>query len=273
MDSSYYDQDDYRAILKDCLKSRKTTFGREYTFEKMAQACRVQRTYLSTVLGGNGHINSDQLYLACDFLEIDEDGYRYLKYLHEFSKSSCQQRRSRLEGEIDRMRSKQLETSTHLTKLDNDRNDALDAFYLDFNAQLIHMFFSIKEFRDDLAMLQRKLRLDSDKFNKALRTLERASLISTEGGSIKLIRDSIHLPPDSPFYDTYRTQMRLRALEKLQTSNQDHQYSFSVLFSADDKTRRKIQHGFLNLITEVQKDVEASSDQGVYQMNFDLFQW
>ena len=267
-----FESDNYREIIKSCLLDKKKIYGRDYTFEKMARACRLQRTYLSSVLAGNGHLNSDQVYMACQFLGFDDNEYHYVSLLHEFDKSVFPKRKKHLQTEIDRLRKKSLRTEAHINSPVSSV-EGMNDFYLDFNAQLIHMFLTVSKYRENTNLLMQKLGLHKSRFLKSLRTVETAGLISVKDGAITVLKDNFHLPSESSYYPSYRSQMRLHALEQMQRQYEEDQYSFSVLFSSNDEIRKRIQGDFLKFLDRAQKLSQGSETEEVYQINFDLLKW
>jgi hypothetical protein len=268
--------EDYRTLLRECLLEKKAQYGRLFTFEKMAKACRLQRTYLSTVMSGTGHLNSDQLFAACDFLQLRDDEYEFVSLLHEWERSQFPDRRKRLSKEIALRRQTGLKTdgfigNTVATKETTPKH--LDAFYLNILAQLVHMFLTIPRYAKEPESIRRALGLEKDSFRIALNTVEQAGLISISGKEIKILQSAIHLPASSHLYPNYRMQMRLKALDAMQSRSAENHYSFSVLFSASEKTRRHIHARFLDFISWCQKVSSEDVEENVFQMNFDLLKW
>lgn len=266
---------EYRDLLRQVLLDKKARFGRAFTFERLAVACRLQRTYLSAVLGGNGHLNSDQIYLACAFLELRDEDYRYVGLLHERERSVVNERRAALEHEIETLRQRALQTDSYVTSepLVEPNNQALTDFYLDLNAQLVHMFLTIKRFRSDTERIRAALSVDPKVFRELLAKIERAGLIKTRGKMIEILRDDFHLPASHSLYPSYRMQMRLKALEHMQSRPKDDHYSFAVVYSANEASRNQIKAKFLELIDWAQELTQAEEPGHVYQMNFDLLKW
>jgi len=267
--------DSYRDVLRETLLDKKARFGRAFTFEKLARACRLQRTYLSAVLGGKGHLSSDQVYLACGFLELALDERRFTSLLHEHERSEVKERRVSLAREIEELRQRALATDTYVAAkpLAGGPNEALVDFYLDVNAQLVHMFLTVKRHRQDSERIQVALGLEPSIFREALAKIERAGLIKSKGKEIELLRDDFHLPATSSLYPNYRMQMRLKALEHMQTRPRDDHYSFSVLYSADEASRNQIRARFLELVDWAQSLTQQEESAHVYQLNFDLLKW
>jgi len=265
----------YRDVLRTTLLHHKAQRGHEFTFDKMAKACRLQSTYLSAVLGGKGHLNSDQLYTACEFLGMREPEYLFTNLLHELERSVFPSRRIKLQREIAALRSKEQATEVFIkdTPVHEVDTPGLMAFYLDFNAQLVHMFLTLEHFKKDPERIRVALGLDPCVFKKALTHIEKAGLARFSGKAIEVLKDDFHLPSTSPLYPTYRTQMRLRALEFMQSRSRENHYSFSVLFSTDDAVRRRIHARFMEFIDWAQKQTQEGEQTSVCQMNFDLLRW
>lgn len=270
-----FTENEYRSLLKSVLLDKKARFGCVFTFEKMAGACKLQRTYLSAVLAGKGHLNSDQVYLACGFLELKDDEYRYVSLLHERERSIVKSRRAVLGREIDELRQQALQTDAYVTSkpIVAPNNEVLMDFYLDLNAQLTHMFLTIKHFRRDPERIRNALNLDTMVFREVMAKIERAGLIKTTGKTIEVMRDDFHLPAAHSLYPNYRMQMRLKALEHMQTRPKDDHYSFSVVYSANETSRNQIRARFMELIDWAQTLTQNEDPAHVYQINFDLLRW
>lgn len=268
-----YEHQKYRAILKAALTDLKSQFGRPFSYERMANACRIQRTYLSAVLAGKGHLSSDQVYMACRFLKFKDDEYRYTSLLHEFERSVFPERRSRLREEIERFKSENLRTESHLGVQIVPTSAALDEFFLNFDAQLVHMFLTVTRFRKNPQLIQQALNISSMALQNSMTLLESAGLIQKVDGGVRVIRDSFHLPASSFLYPSHRMQMRLRSLNRIETQKSDKNYSFSVLFSSSEKSRERIQTKFLKFIESVRQESQDEMSEDVFQLNFDLLKW
>ena len=77
----------------------------------------------------------------------------------------------------------------------------------------------------------------------------------------------------SPLYKGWRNQLKLLAINRVDTLDKHHDYSFSVIFSSDAETRKNIQTLFLEFLKKVETMVDESEKAGVYQMSFEIFPW
>jgi hypothetical protein len=103
--------------------------------------------------------------------------------------------------------------------------------------------------------------------------LERLGIIERSAGKIEILRPAMHLPKESPFYDGWRAQLRLLALQRTQAIAKESHYSFSVVFSAGEKADQDLKAKFFEFLKSLEPDITAAPCERVYQMNFDLLPW
>jgi len=267
--------EDYRVFFRTKLLEKKEKFGNRFTFERMAEACGVQKTYLSRVLNGDGHLSADQIFLSAKYLGLSEDELALVNLLHDFEKSTISARKEILAREIERCRSRLMKTEEHIhaDRLSTNENVNISEYYLDVHTQLVHMFLSIPKYATKPSEIAKEMQVAPDEIAKQVAILERMGIVRAERGRYRVLRDSVHLSTDSPIYKTFRVLQRLKTCQRLQSKNDERDYSFSVAFSADEDTREKIQQAFLKFISEMEPKVKNAPAKQVFQMNFDLFGW
>ena len=269
-----YDFDDYKEVLKKFLLEKKANISKRFTFQKMADACVVEKAYLSRVLNNDAHLNQDQLFAACSFLGFSSEQKRFVSLLHARQRSSLKNLQDDLSEQIRATRSRNRKTDSHITAQSmNLDSEAINQYFLDPNAQLVHMFFTTSKYAGDLEAIGRCLGLSMDTLIEILNRLQALKLIELESGKYVVRQRDFHLSAESPLFRAYRLGVRVRAYEKLQNSRSKDNYSFSVIFSSNEETRAKIHAEFLKYLQRVEKWVKDGKEEEVYQMNFDLMNW
>jgi len=104
-----YLENDYRSALRKALESRKKTDPKA-TYQNLAQAMRVQKSYLSKVLNQGAELSSDQLHLASKYLEFSEQQESYIELLLQHSRSVIPDRRTQILSKIQKIQAKNAET-------------------------------------------------------------------------------------------------------------------------------------------------------------------
>jgi hypothetical protein len=104
--------DDYKTALKEFMAERRKQFGSRFTFERMAEACGIQKTYLSKVLNKGGHLNPDQLFSACEYLKLSPNECDFLLLLRETQLALNPKRSALLKAKVEKARKSNLKTDS-----------------------------------------------------------------------------------------------------------------------------------------------------------------
>lgn len=265
---------DYKIFIKDALREKKNRVSGRFTYDRMAKACGIQKTYLSRVLNSeDSHLSEDQLYLAATYLGLTKQERKYLQLMRSRQKSSSVQYQAEIQSEMDTFRQANERSEHHLSAEPINSEVELAQYYLDPNLMLAHIFLTVEKFRKDLKLLARQLNLSAEYLTDILMKLEQMKLIKLSADGYVLLKDSTHLSVDSPFYFPFRCMQRVKSLDRIQKVPKEKSYNFSVVFSADEATRREIKTKFLSLLETIEKVSRSAPAEDVYQINFDLFDW
>jgi len=269
-----YLEADYRSAIKKRLAELKAADAGKYSSQSMAQGCRVDKTHLSHVLNGRSHFTNDQLHLACDFLNIEQEEREFIKLLHEHVRTGLASRRKEIEDNLAAYRRQAELTDSHLNAEKAPLNGhMMAAYYLDPLLQITHMMLSIEQYQEHPKSICNALRVTPEKLQQILNTLESCGMIDQLQGKVTLTKTSVHLSKDSPVYPAHKMLVRLAALDRLKSMDNDASYNFSVVFSAYKKTAEKIRQRFFQFLQEIEAEVASAPAKQVFQMNFDLIPW
>ncbi len=270
-----YDLNDYKAILRALVQQRRSQFGSRYTFDKVAQACGVQKTYFSKVLNGLGNLNPDQLYSACEFLKIPSDEIDYILLVREWQLADHKTRKQKISLKLSEIRRKQLKTESSL-KLDTETLQTNQwEYYTDLDMLLVHLFMTIPVYSAQSELICQKLRIPKTRLDSILLKLQNLKMIEHKNQSYMAKEPNLHLSQDSPVFGTFGTMSRLKALEKISQSSHEKNdnYVFSTFFSSAATFQIKFKKKLLQLLKEAQKETLHANAQEVFQLNIDFIKW
>lgn len=263
----------YPTVLKKMVDERKN-LDSKFTFQAIAEKTKIPKSYISKVVNGRAHFNADQLFLVCQHLDFDERQTRYMLLLLEIDRCCVKSRRDSLQNEIQAFREMMLDSKNHLkANSDSLPAEVLRDYYSDPINQIVHISLTIPQFQSDLRRLASDLSISPDELGEIITRIERMGLIEQKNHKIRPIIDNVHLPKTSPTYKPWRNQLKLMCLERLNRRSHRHDYSFSVTFSASEKSREKIHAEFLQFLKQTETIVAGSKRETTYQLNFDLFPW
>lgn len=268
-----FSESNYRKILRDVVEDRKAIDG-SFNFQTIGEQTRIPKSYISKVTTEKAHFNGDQLCAVCEILGFNENQLRYMMLLLEYERSTQKKRREILLRDLNLMRDKALDPAEHLeAKATNLSEGSLRDYYLDPMNQIVHICLSIPRYQREPQKLAADLRLSLAELRVIIERLESINVIEHVSGRIHTVLKSIHLPKSSPVFKPWRNQLKMLCLDRLNRDARKSDYSFSVVFSANTKTRDKIKSEFLALLKSIEATVQKSDQEESYQMNFDLFSW
>ncbi len=269
-----YSHLNYKDFLRLALIEKRKHVNASFTYSRMAKVCGIQKTYLSRVLNSDAsHLSEDQLFQAGTYLGLTKDENKYLQLLRTYQKSDVLSFKAELKADIESIRALHERSESHLAVETIESSVDLSSYYLDPNVMITHIFLAVERFRKDLKALALQLHFSDEYLSQILSKLEQMKLIKLTDGIYVLLKEDTHLPIDSPLYNPYRFMQRVKTLERIQRLSQEKTYNFSVVFSADEATRKKIKGKFLELLEFAGKAANGAKNEEVYQMNFDLFDW
>ncbi len=272
----FYSTHDYRRCLRLAL-DRLELRGERISNQALAEAMRVQSPYLSKVFSGSADLSEDQLFLAARKLKLSEDEHRYVALLLVFSRASLKERKAELLLEIEAWQNRKLSPSENrsapqIALGNGSETELLSRYYLDPWAQIIHMYLTIPKWLKDPRHLVSETRIEASRLADILKTLEELEIIEFKSGVYRLLKDQLHLSKKSVLCGPQQNLMRTLSLSKTANAPADA-YSFLATFTANEKTRLKIQAEFVNFLKNVETLVQAAPSEDVYQIQFDLFSW
>ncbi len=269
-----YEYQNYKTFLKDSVVHGKNKTSHKLTYEALAQACHVQKTYLSKVLNKDGDLNSDQFYRCMTFLKLDENEKEFMQLVYDHQTSTVLEKKKWLGGKIENKQHQHMKTESNIkAEAQTTSLELLNTYYLDPYFSVIHMYLTIPKFQKNPESVASSLKITEKILNEYLDQLLEMRIIEKQGTEFKLIKDNLHLPENSPIYKAYRSLMRMKSIQQMETLAPEKSYSFSAIFSTDPVARKTIHKAFLAFLKETQKLVQKGKETEVYQMNFDLFDW
>jgi hypothetical protein len=271
---SIYAYKSYKNALNSKLHEKKKLFGRQFTYQNMADHCRIQKTYLSKVLSREGNLTEDQLYLACTYLSFNEEEIKFCLLLLSIEKCCIPARKSFLESQLKVFRENHLRTEESLSnEYSILANGQLIEYHTNPTLILIHIFLTIDEFSRDIQKISKSLNISIVELKTHIEKLISLGLIIEKDGRFVVIEKNLHLSKDSPVFPSYRSLMRLKALEQTERFSKSENYSFSAIISTDDDVRQKIQSEVLKLLKKAEGWVSKGKELEFLQFNIDLLKW
>lgn len=269
---------DYRFIISASLEEKKS-LNRKYTFQSMAAHMRIQKPYLSKVMNNRADFNTDQLYLACDYLGFDENEKDYLLLLLELERSSVEERRNELLDKVELIQESKRNTKEvlgreirEMTPFEFDNSTYVD-YYLNPLVMIVHICLTIPRFRNDLTLLSKELRIDYDQLEEIINKLSSMKLIEFSNKAIRVLLSTMHLPRESSIVLPHQQLLSQLSSQRKNGLSIGKKKSFSVTFSSNEDNRKDMEWEFNKFTKKIRELSQRGDKKHCYQINFDLFPW
>ncbi len=267
--------DGYRKTLKQLADMRKELAGSDLgSYQRLATACGVQKSYLSKVFGENAHLNEDQLYCALEFLKVAGTLNQVISLQHAVERSGSRMRREYLSEQLRSIIAESTRTEKSVAGTPQLTDEQLFSdYYSEPFAPIIHMYLLVPRFAKKPNLIRQGLSLSEDHFAKILKLLEKTKVLTRDStGSFLVRQDNLHLPRLSNLQPAFQSFTRLKALERVtrSTSTEENDFRYAVYFTSDDKTKKEVLDLFLEFLSEASEKIRTAPSEEVFQLIFDL---
>jgi uncharacterized protein (TIGR02147 family) len=273
-----YETDDYRKILSEVI-AEKRFLDKSYTFQAMAAFIRVQKPYISKVINGRADFNSDQLYMACKYLEFSDEEIEYILLLLEFERCTYPERRLLLENKVESIQDSRrdskhaLVTDLQVKGIDDFDGSIYVEYYLNPTILIVHLFLTIPRFRNNLSLIAKELIISEDELNSILIKLVGMNIIEIENDKVKVLIKNMHLPRESKILAAHHSMVKQNGIMRLNRLAHEQKKNITATFASNEKSRKKIEIEFNKFIAKVQEISVQGKPDNCYQLNFELFPW
>jgi len=264
----FFQHNSYRELLKESIESNKA-IDKKFNRQKFALSIGVQKSYLSKVLNGGADLSFDQLYLAGNHFSWSREKKEFANLLLSYSRSGNEVRKKYLLEKIKECKSKNTKLSKHL-KGEVEISERLKEYFLSPEIQLVFIGLSLKKYQRNISQLALDLAIAPSKFSSYLKKLAELDLIEFEKNkNVKVLVKNIHLPKSSEYYEIWHILLR-QYMHSKSFDRSEYGYSFSALFSADDKTFTWLKSEIVKLLKKCQKQVGVATEKEIHYLNVDL---
>lgn len=264
----------YKEIIRLSVENNQSLFDRKLTYQRIAEDCQIQKTYLSKVMNHDADLSSDQFFSICQYLKLTEEEIEFSLCVHSFDRSQNRAHKTFLAQKIKEKKREALKfvNQSESQAVSLSVLDSLKAhYYLDPIHQLIHMLLTIQEYQNDTKKIAAKLQLTSDQVQEYLLRLRQMELIQFRGKRITVIENNIHLDQDS---EIFKYHVRLIDQLKLgKTSSSPDDYVTSVVFASSKETRDEIKKRLLKVLKFAQKSTLQTKATDLLLLRIDLLEW
>ncbi len=261
-----FDYNDYQSYLKDLCLAKGQRSGYK---TKLASAIEVQGAYLSRVLARKVNLNLEQAFRLSKFLALTEKERSFLFLLIEKERAGSFELQEYFKKKIETEINNYNKIQTRLSNVKELTDESKAQYYSNWYYLTIHLMAEMDHIKS-AEDLSNKLNLNLETVNEVLSFLQKHSLVEYAENRITATDVSVHLPGDSPLVTQHHRNWRLKAMQDVTKTNDDHLH-LSAATTIDFETYCKIRKMILKTIEESVKLFKESPIEDVYALNIDWY--
>jgi uncharacterized protein (TIGR02147 family) len=235
----------------------------------LAAALGCQQAYLSKVLAGKADLNVDQAYCVCSYFGLNVTEMDYFIALLLMNRSYKADTKRYWQKKIQHILSSHHELKARLKQSVDLSFEDKATYYSDWTYAAVHVLTSIAEFRTANAIATR-LGLEVQRTRSILAFLEKIGLVGKKGDEYSIGEKSIHLGAESPFIVNHHRNWRLKAIEHVNRSTENLNYSSVITCARAD--RYKIKEILIKAIEQIRIVVKNSKDDSIFSYGIDFLE-
>jgi uncharacterized protein (TIGR02147 family) len=235
----------------------------------LSNAVGCQRSYLTHVLRGDAHLNSDQAVLTARYFGLNEVEGDYLMHMVLSERAASKDLKAHYEARLNSLLNDHYLLKNRV-KIKGTVGDSFKAvFYSSWHYQAVQILLTIPGFRSK-DKIKARLNLSDEKVNGVLQVLVQAGLARKSGVDFLPTEKQVFLQAADTHIAWHHKNWRGKAMEYIDRGGtQNFHASFVVSLSARDFIR--LRERMKTALAEVLHEVKASEEEELACVNMDFF--
>lgn len=259
--------DNYREVIHQKIKENSNVKGYK---SKLAEALKIQSSYLSRVIAGTSDLTMEQAASLCDIWLLDKTESEYFLTLVNLERAGSEVLRSRLLQMLDSIRkSNDGMPKVELKGVEMDFANAYDYFSF-WLLPTIRSALEVEELRD-IPALAKRLGQAPEVIENGLNKLASMNLVrkSTTGWEVV---EGTFLARNTRLHGSYHSAIRNKAAEVMLAGDTDGRY-FTAVFCLKQKDYLQVKEKIYNLVKDVESLAGAPGNEEVVAFTLDFFRF
>lgn len=262
---SLWSHDSYKEYMLERLGGRRKRTGER---SRLANVLSCQSAFVSQVLNGDAHFSTDQAWLVCQFLGLNQVETNYFLLLVQRERAGNAKYKDFLTQQISDLRQESEELKSRLNVEEVTEAEKAQ-YYSHWVYVALHMASSMEKMVpvEELAL---RWQIPVQRLREAFEFLERFGFIRFQNGRFFPQDRHLHLGRDSIYLRRHHQNWRLQAMRDIEAESSEA-FHYSGVYTLSEKVAKALKERMLEFIQENVKQVEASAEEAVYCYNMDFF--
>lgn len=262
---------DYRDYLRTEINERKKK-DPTINYKNIAESVRVQTPFISKVINLHAHFSSDQCFLVCRYLNLENDELAFFNLLHSYQTTGIHERKDFLLKKINDLKSKNTGAKEILKDFE-PKNRVPIEFRVDPLLHIVKIGLSIPRYNENLNLLAKDTGIPIKKIESEIDKLIQTGIAERKDSGFIILEKNMVISKNERGFEAWFQQLRSIGVFKYLILPDDQKFSLIGVFSGDDQVKEYIQSGMVELMTDARKFCTDRPKENIYQFSFDIFNW
>lgn len=259
-------QENYRTVIREIVEARSAKKD-GMSFTKLANVCRIQRSYLSQVINLKNHFSNDQLYAICEALDLPKSQRDYLMLLSEYERCKNPERKDYLCHKIKKV---QESVAKNTSVMSEALRDALDDYFCDPWAEIVLNFFRIDHYARHPEEVREILGITRRRWDVVMKTLRDSQFI-VDGPDRILTPQGFPVPEENSPADRIRHIMaRMRVAQQKLKQRYIDDFLYNLWYTTNRDSKKKLKIDQLHLLKRIVEESRHTRQEKIYQLTLDV---
>ncbi|MGE0631656.1 MAG: TIGR02147 family protein [Pseudobdellovibrionaceae bacterium] len=267
MKTNVFEHKNYKSFLEATLKS--SPYGGRGLRKQWSEAMGCQMAFVSQVMNGEMHLNSEQAFHLAEHLKLDEHEKDFFLLLVSYARAGS----FKLKKFYDKKIREKIESSMLLkNKVQISRSLSLEnqvIYYSKWYFSATHIAVTIPGLTT-AEKIAEAMDLPVPLVKKTLNFLEGCGLVELKGSEYSSAVTRLYLEKDSPMVSKLHTIWRLKAIEA-QGAAEENSLHFSSTVSLSKEDAIKLRQMIAGYVEELMAIVKTSKEETLYSFSVDYF--
>ncbi len=259
----------YREIINSYLGYRKERRPRG-VIKQLAARLRCHSTFISQVLSERADFSLEQGIEFCRHYQFNLDEQEYFLTLLARDRAGTPALRDYQQRKIDELLEKHRDLRPKLQSIENSLAAFEGEYFGNWTYQATHALTQIERYQTTHA-ISRVLGLSSDEVTAILGRLKIMNLVTSERMKWRSLKDSLHLPKDSPYLRPLRISWKAKLLSDLQSKLEMEGTRYTGVVTVSEKDYQKIRDILVRALGDIRQTVEKSVPEEAHVLSIDCY--
>lgn len=267
MKTSVFEYSNYKRYLNDLIEACPN--GGRGQRKALAEHIGCQVAYVTHVLSGDNHFSMEQIEACGRYFSLAKKEMEFLFLLLQHNRAGTVDLKKFFSGLIHEQREKHSLLKDRLNIKNTLSREDQAVYYSSWQYAAVHMALTVPEYRS-IESLSARFNITAARVLEVLEFLTKLNLAYKEQNQYKTKDPFLHLEKDSPLISKHHSNLRVRAINSLDTPHEKDLH-YSLIFSVAEKDKPKLRERLTKCIEECADIIRPSTEEDLAALCIDMF--